>query len=87
MDSQKMNVRAMEMARTRQRLAVDPLARRQAICYFPITVFHVADDMRKILQSIDFEKGISPEVEEGLKFLEDAIREAYRYHFGAELGQ
>jgi hypothetical protein len=80
------NRRAMEMALTRQRLSSDPMQRRVAVCMFPLIVAQVADDMRRILGQVDGQT-LTADVESGLQFMEDIIRDEYRNQFGTELGQ
>jgi hypothetical protein len=79
-------LQAMLMARTRQRLAVNPIERQKAVCTFPLIVSRVAVDMRRILE-LSAGRELTQETYDALAVCESQIRAVYRDQFGTELGQ
>ena len=78
--------RAGRMAIRRKQLDESPILRQRAVCSFPLVVAQIADDMRRMLDCVE-QVGESKQSREYLQFAEDVIRDAYRDHFGRELGQ
>ena len=77
---------AVEMARTRARLAESDWDRRRAICHFPLMVASVAFEMNKLMDAL--ETSSNSEMIEGLiVHCETIIQAAYRQEFGREIGQ
>jgi len=78
---------ALDMRRTRERLASSPAERQRAIAEFPLRVANVAKDLASLCQVRDNGFPLASEAEEAMRYMEDQIRQCYREMFGTELGQ
>ena len=83
-----LDLQELAKSKVRKALATSPVARRRAVCMFPLMVAGMANDLRLMLETFD-RHGLlpSPEAEQFMAFLENRICAVYREQFGAELGE
>jgi hypothetical protein len=75
------------MMRKRRNLSQFPSERQFAVSMFPLKVFRMAGDLKRLCDMRSQQGPLSHDAEEAARYLEDQIREVYRDMFGAELGQ